>query len=157
VRDFHVVFCLFERFVLVHSKELKVCCCWDILWNVVNKNLLSSFLKFYSFINLVKLCVWPCLIKNYLLIYLLEGCFSADRADLRRQTVPRHLPNFIAVRGTSGSLLLADDRLDYCKSEWWRVVCGRCRPLVCLEVGCGSGAVSAFIANVLGPCAAVYL
>lgn len=25
-------------------------------------------------------------------------------------------------------------------------------PLICLEVGCGSGAVSAFIANVLGPC-----
>lgn len=26
------------------------------------------------------------------------------------------------------------------------------KPLICLEVGCGSGAVSAFMANVLGPC-----
>lgn len=30
------------------------------------------------------------------------------------------------------------------------------RPVVCLEVGCGSGAVSAFIASLLGPSNAVY-
>lgn len=44
-------------------------------------------------------------------------------------------------------VILAIDDIDVC-------VC--CRPLVCVEVGCGSGAVSVFVASMLGS-SSVYL